>query len=261
MNIIDQDLSVEISGDGPPVLLVHGLGGTGNVWFAQTQLLSRYFKVIRPDLPGSGRSSLPAALTTASIVTALHGLITAQGLSSVHLVGHSYGSIVGQHFAQRHPECVRSLGLVGAFRAPADPVRKALRERAATARKDGMAGIADATVQMGTAAETKAARPAVAGFVRELVMRQDPAGYAATCEALAATDAADLSGVKVAACVLTGDEDATSPPLVGRQLATALPGAQFHLIARCGHWTPLEQPLEVNRLLLEFLLTAETART
>jgi pimeloyl-ACP methyl ester carboxylesterase len=260
MNTIDQGPSVEISGDGPPVLLVHGLGSTGNVWFAQTQILSRYFKVIRPDLPGSGRSPLPAGLTTASIVAALHELIGRQGLSSVHLVGHSYGSIVCQHFARRHPECIRSLGLIGAFRAPADPVRRALRDRAATARNEGMAGIADATVQMGTAAETKAARPAVAGFVRELVMRQDPAGYAATCEALAATEAADLDGVKVASCVLTGDEDATSPPPIGRQLATEIPGAQFHLIARCGHWTPVEQPLEVNRLLLDFLLAAEAAR-
>src|SRR6185503_2025004 len=104
---------------------------------------------------------------------------------------------------------------------------QALRDRAAKARAEGMVAIADATVQIGTSAETKAHRPEVAAFVRELVMRQDAEGYALICEAISAIEAADLSGVRCPALVVTGDEDATAPPAVARSVAAALAGSKF----------------------------------
>ena len=201
----EQNMVVEVAGEGVPVLLVHGLGGTANVWAGQAGILARHFKVVRPDLPGSGRSPFSGTLSTGSLVAALHALLDSNALGAVHLVGHSYGSIVCQHFAAQHPQSVRSLALMGAFAAPPDPVRGVLRERAAAARGGGMVQIADATVQNGTSSHARADRPEAAGFVRELVMRQDPEGYAATCEAIAATEAADLAGVRVPAFVMNGD--------------------------------------------------------
>ena len=201
----EQKMVFEVAGEGVPVLLVHGLGGTANVWAGQAGILARHFKVVRPDLPGSGRSPFSGTLSTGSLVAALHALLDSNALGAVHLVGHSYGSIVCQHFAAQHPQSVRSLALMGAFAAPPDPVRGVLRERAAAARGGGMVQIADATVQNGTSSHARADRPEAAGFVRELVMRQDPEGYAATCEAIAATEAADLAGVRVPAFVMNGD--------------------------------------------------------
>ncbi len=201
----EQNMVFEVAGEGVPVLLVHGLGGTANVWAGQAGILARHFKVVRPDLPGSGRSPFSGTLSTGSLVAALHALLDSNALGAVHLVGHSYGSIVCQHFAAQHPQSVRSLALMGAFAAPPDPVRGVLRERAAAARGGGMVQIADATVQNGTSSHARADRPEAAGFVRELVMRQDPEGYAATCEAIAATEAADLAGVRVPAFVMNGD--------------------------------------------------------
>ncbi len=201
----EQNMVFEVAGEGVPVLLVHGLGGTANVWAGQAGIVARHFKVVRPDLPGSGRSPFSGTLSTGSLVAALHALLDSNALGAVHLVGHSYGSIVCQHFAAQHPQSVRSLALMGAFAAPPDPVRGVLRERAAAARGGGMVQIADATVQNGTSSHARADRPEAAGFVRELVMRQDPEGYAATCEAIAATEAADLAGVRVPAFVMNGD--------------------------------------------------------
>lgn len=201
----EQNMVFEVAGEGVPVLLVHGLGGTANVWAGQAGILARHFKVVRPDLPGSGRSPFSGTLSTGTLVAALHALLDSNALGAVHLVGHSYGSIVCQHFAAQHPQSVRSLALMGAFAAPPDPVRGVLRERAAAARGGGMVQIADATVQNGTSSHARADRPEAAGFVRELVMRQDPEGYAATCEAIAATEAADLAGVRVPAFVMNGD--------------------------------------------------------
>ena len=126
----EQNMVFEVAGEGVPVLLVHGLGGTANVWAGQAGILACHFKVVRPDLPGSGRSPFSGTLSTGSLVAALHALLDSNALGAVHLVGHSYGSIVCQHFAAQHPQSVRSLALMGAFAAPPDPVRGVLRERA-----------------------------------------------------------------------------------------------------------------------------------
>jgi len=63
MDVNGKSIAVDIFGDGAPVLMIHGLGGTGNVWYAQREVLARSFKVICPDLEGSGRSPLKGALS------------------------------------------------------------------------------------------------------------------------------------------------------------------------------------------------------
>ena len=247
-----EDSIVEVAGTGEPIVLVHGLGGTGNVFTPQVGVLSKYFTTIRPDLAGSGRAPLRDGISVASHVDDLLALLKKMDLASAHFVGHSYGSVVCQHLAAREPKRVKSLALLGPIRAPADPMRQALRDRGAKARAEGMVAIADITVQVGTSAATKAHRPEVAAFVRELVMRQSPEGYARICDAIAAIEAADLSAVRCPALVITGDEDATSPPAVARAVAAALVGSRFIVLGRCGHWTPLERAAEVTEALCNF---------
>ena len=120
-----------------------------------------------------------------------------------------------------------------------------------------MVGIADAIVQGGTSAETKAHRPEVAAFVREMLMRQDPEGYALTCEALAAVEAAEVEQIAVPTLLLTGDEDGTAPPRAVKALADRIAGSRFEVLDRCGHWTTFEKSTEVSNALLNFLLTVD----
>ena len=242
-------------GTGTPVLLIHGLGGTGNVWGGCVLSLSRHFRTLCPDLIGSGRTPLEGTVTTSSLVQSLLAFMDELDLERVHLVGHSYGSVVVQHLAVSDPARVRSLSLIGPIQAPAPAGKKAVAERAAKARAEGMAGIANATVQVGTSALTKANRPEVAAFVRELVMRQDPQGYAATCDAIASTEPAKLEAISCPTLVITGDEDATSPPPLAKELADKIPDVRFHVITGCGHWTPLEHTRSVSEHLFNFLIS------
>src|SRR5258706_588446 len=76
----------------------------------------------------------------------------------------------------------------------------------------GMQAIADALVQAATSAETRARRPAVVAYVRETLMRQDPEGYARTCDALAEAGPADASAITCPTVLVTGDEDGVAPP-------------------------------------------------
>jgi 3-oxoadipate enol-lactonase len=160
---------------------------------------------------------------------------------------------VCQHLAVRYPDRVASLALLGPFPAPPDSARQGLRERARQARAEGMAEIAEAIVQNATSAATKRDCPLAVALVREMVMRQDPEGYAATCEALAAAVAADLSRISCPVVLVTGDEDPVAPPSTVRAMDRMLPDSHASILGRCGHWTTLERVEEVNRELEGFL--------
>lgn len=85
-------------------------------------------------------------------------------------------------------------------------------------------------------------------------MRQDAEGYALTCEALAAAQAAEVSAIRCPTLLITGDEDGTAPPLAVRALASKMVNSQRLVLDRCGHWTTFERPSEVNAALMNFLL-------
>lgn len=247
-------MKLETIGQGENVLFVHGLGGTPNVFWPQVSVLSRFFKCLCPELPGSGSSPAATPFTLVDLADQLAALLQSEG-GRAHVVGHSLGTVVCQHLAARHGDLVRSLALIGPLREPAPGARSALADRAVKARAEGMSGIADAIVAGGTSAETKAHQPVVAAFVRELLMRQDPEGYALTCEALSKAEAADGNAITVPTLLITGDEDGTAPPPAVLALQQTIAGARTVILDRCGHWTTLERPSEVNSALLNFLLT------
>lgn len=247
-------LQYDATGSGTPLFLVHGLGGTGNLWGGIAPTLARQFRVIVPDLRGSGRSAAGGEFDTDTLVADLVELADAIGPEPAHWVGHSYGSVVLQHLAVRHPERVLSLSMIGPIRSASDTARTALGARAAKARSEGLADIGTATAQGGTSAETKAHRPEIAAFVREMVMRQNAVSYAAMCDAVASVLPAAIEQLRCPVMVVTGDEDMTSPPPLAKAIAAAIPGATLHILSRCGHWTPIERSAELTGLLMNFLI-------
>jgi pimeloyl-ACP methyl ester carboxylesterase len=243
----------EVEGDGDPVVMIHGLGGTTNTFQPQMEVL-RARKVIRVDLPGSGRS--PAAAGEGSLrgfAEAVLALTRLLGLGEAHYVGHSLGTIVCQQIAAAQPSAVRSLVLFGALAAPTEATRTGLRARAELARREGMAGIADQIVQNALSAATRATQPAAIAFVRESLMRQNPEGYARTCEALAGAEAADARLIGAPTLLLTGDADTVNPVSVARDLADRIRGARLITVDRGGHWLTIEKPAECNRCIAEFI--------
>jgi 3-oxoadipate enol-lactonase len=243
------------TGGGDAVLMIHGLGGTSNTWTALSPAFQR-FRMLRFDLPGSGRSNrVEGPLSIERFVQAALRVLAAGSAERAHVVGHSLGTTVALHLAARDPERVRSLALFGPVLAPPDPARVALRARGEQARKDGVAGmqaIADALVQAATSAETKAKRFSAVAFIRESLMRQDPDGYARTCEALAAADPADAARIRCPTLLVTGEEDVVAPPQSARGLAERIAGSRLEVLRGCGHWAPIEKPDDCIELLRRF---------
>ena len=243
----------ELGGKGDVLVFVHGLGGSTNTWYPQAQVLKRDLRLVAYDLAGSGRTPVHEGMSIKSHVQDLLEVVQKVGSGArVHLAGHSMGTIICQHFAAEHPELVASLALIGAFPEPPDAARGALRDRAAKARAEGMRGIADAVVAGGTGDDTKVNQPAATAFVRESVMAQSPEGYARNCEALAEVRSADLGAIKCPTLLLTGDQDRTAPPDVGRAMASAIEGAELQVLTACGHWATIERAKQVNYALTVF---------
>ncbi|WP_280151321.1 alpha/beta hydrolase [Piscinibacter sp. XHJ-5] len=256
LQLIDK-LAVEDEGDGDAVICVHGLGGTSNTFTPLMGALSR-FRVVRPDLPGSGRShaAMPGPLSIQRMAEAVQTVCSRLGIARAHFVAHSMGTIVCQHLATMQPALVRSLALFGPLMAPADAARTAIRSRGIKARDEGASGmheIALALVQAATSADTRTRQPVAAAFVRESLMRQDPAGYARSCEALAEAPPAPVERIEVQALLVTGDEDIVAPPQAVRVMAERMKRARVVVLHRCGHWTPLERSEECARELRDFL--------
>jgi pimeloyl-ACP methyl ester carboxylesterase len=211
---------------------------------------------VRFDLPGSGRSHrVEGALSIDKFVEACLRVLASRSMERVHVLGHSLGTIVATHLAAREPRIVRSLALFGPLLAPPDVARTSIKARAGKARGEGVAGmqaIADTLVQASTSAETRARRPAVMAYVRESLMRQDPEGYARTCEALAEAEPADTTAIACPTVLVTGDEDGVAPPQSVRAMGGKIAGSQVEVLRGCGHWTPLEKADECIDILRRF---------
>jgi len=103
-------------GRGEPLLLIHGLGSSGADWALQARSLEQQFRLIVPDLPGSGHSDpLPAPARIEDMATALWALCDRLGAPRLNVVGFSLGGAVGLEMALQRPESVRRLALINSL--------------------------------------------------------------------------------------------------------------------------------------------------
>jgi 3-oxoadipate enol-lactonase len=104
--------------NAPHLILQHGYGRSGKFWTSWVPYLSRFYRVVRPDLRGLGQSEAPqdleAGLNVGAYIEDLLALIDSLGSQPVHYCGESLGGILGMVLAAEHPEKVRTLSLVAA---------------------------------------------------------------------------------------------------------------------------------------------------
>ncbi|WP_164868071.1 alpha/beta fold hydrolase [Rhodovarius crocodyli] len=240
------------SGEGPPLLLVHGIGGEAGAWTHQLGSLSAGRRVLAWDAPGYGGS---APLAGSGHVDRLLEWLDALKITRLDAVGHSLGAIFLALLARARPGLLRRVVLLhpmaGMGALPAEE-REALRlariEELRELGPDGFAALRGGAI-LGRAASDTARARAIA------VMAAVPAaGYLAAWEALVAADIMPLlPALSGPALVISGEDDKGSPPELGRRIAAALPRAGFFLMPGVGHYAPIEAPAALDELLLAFL--------
>ncbi|MBQ5938924.1 MULTISPECIES: alpha/beta fold hydrolase [unclassified Massilia] len=251
-----QGIAVEVEGEGPVVVCIHGLGGTSNTWTPLLPAMQGY-RIVRIDLPASGRSAIPSdPVSIDTMVSAVEAVCDELEVSRATFLGHSMGTIVCQHLATRNPALVQRLALFGPLLCPPDAGRPGILARADKAATGGIAAmqeIADAIVSGATGRETKENEPVVLAMVRESLMRQTPEGYAQCCIALAKARAAAVEQIKVPTLLVTGDQDGVAPAAAVEEMAARITNSRMVVFKACGHWTTFERPQECMDELNDFL--------
>jgi pimeloyl-ACP methyl ester carboxylesterase len=250
------NIHYEVHGDCPPIVFVHGLGATSNVWHAQRAALSTYFRVVVYDRSGAGRSQKARdGYSIDAWTEELAGLLDHLGQPSL-VVGHSLGSMVAQHFAGKHAARTRALILAGGEAEIAPEGKRILTERAAAIEANGLSAVADRWLESVLSPVTLQANPALAGLVREMFLGNDGPTYARHCLALRDGNVrANHRNINCPTLLTVGDHDVVTPLSWQQQIAAAIAKSTIRVIPNTGHMTMLESPNTFNSALLEFLAT------
>jgi 3-oxoadipate enol-lactonase len=250
------NLAVEVRGEGPAVLFVHGYPLDRTIWQDQMDSLEGYRRVA-PDLRGMGQSDAPDLGYGMNIYAAdLAALLDALGIDDVVLCGLSMGGYVAFEFLRHWRGRVRGLVLMDT-RAGADTAegRRARDAAAAMARDRGAAAIADTMLPNMLAPVTQRSTEIVER-VRAMMANTPVAGIVGALAAMRDREGSEpllptLAGLPT--LVMVGEADTLTPPDEARVMAQAIPGAQLVLIPRAAHLPPVEQPAETTQLLRRFL--------
>ncbi len=258
------NLAVEVRGNGPAILFIHGYPLDHTIWEAQLAALDGWTR-IAPDLRGMGLSDAPdLGYSMATYADDLLALLTALGVDRAVLCGLSMGGYVAFEVCRRAPERVRGLVLMDTRAEPDSPEARKGRETAmAQAREGGAEAVADAMLPKLLARATTTANPAVVSRVREIIERTPVAGILGALSAL--KDRPDsfpllpsLGDIPV--LVVVGEDDQITPRERAQAMADAIPGSRLVVVPGAGHLTPMEQPETTTRILAEFLETVSARR-
>jgi pimeloyl-ACP methyl ester carboxylesterase len=258
-----------VGGAGPPIVLVHGLGGMASNWRLVAPLLAEDRRVIVPELPGHGGS---AALGEAGSVDPFAGAVLAvaeaEGAAPAPWVGHSFGAVVGLRAAVRSPGAVAGLVLAaGAGITSATRIGEATVTVLGVLKPGRLIGRRARLVSRSRLGRTLAfgwwgvADPA--GFDPEMAeaFLLGPPQHTDTLSAgraLVATDPRrDLERVGCPCLCLWGTHDHWVPLRDGMEYARRL-RAPLRTIADCGHLLIGERPVAVVRAVREFLSALES---
>jgi 3-oxoadipate enol-lactonase len=257
-----QDLFYEIHGDGPPLVLVMGIGYDSSLWMLQqVPILSDRFRVVLLDNRDAGRSSRAEhPYTIAEMADDVAGLLDALGIRRTHLLGLSMGSMIGMEFALRHGDRLDRLVLAGPGGAPArsavDPISIWNWVKATDASGEVFGGQQFTWLFSSTFLRNQQAVQETVALLARNPHPIEAEAYDRQAQAYLRFDVLDrLGGIEAPTLVIVGEQDLLTPPWVVREVAAGIPGARFEIITGDGssHVVPLERPGDFNQLVMNFL--------
>jgi 3-oxoadipate enol-lactonase len=238
---------------GPTLLLGGSLGTTLRMWDRQLPLADR-IRIIPFDHRGHGGSPVPPGpYEIEDLGRDVLELMDSLGLERALFCGLSIGGMVGMWLGANAPERIERLVLIctSAHMPPAS----AWQERVAVITAAGsVEPLADAVVGRWLTPGYAAEHPKVRAELRAMLAASPPDGYVACCGAIERMDLrGSLGAIKAPTLVISGSEDPSTPPDHQQAIAAAIPAARHEVVGPAAHLAAVEQPDEVNQLILEHL--------
>jgi 3-oxoadipate enol-lactonase len=244
------------SGQGPPVVLLHGFPLTSAIWTQQRQRLADHYRVITPDLRGHGQSPAPAGVYAMEALAGdVLALLDSLRIEKAVIMGHSMGGYVTLAAWRLASERFPALGLIdsqaGADTAEGRQGRMQLAEKVAA---QGTQVAADAMLSRLFAPSIEAGGP-VWEQVRQMIMNTPQAGIIGALNGMAVRPDSHpiLPTIDVPVLIVTGDQDKIIPLAIAETMTAAFSKATLKVIANAGHMTMLEQPEATTKAIEEFL--------
>jgi len=248
------NLAFEETGQGWPVVFVHGWGDSSAIWRETVADLSSDFRCIVLDLPGHGDSPAGQGPWSIQKLTApVQILVGALGITAATIVGHSMGGLVALQLASEHPELVKRLVLVNV--PTCGQWSRGLFTLLSTRLGSCLMGVAQAGARL-----LAKLTPHLPGKDSPFLRWNEGIAHADT-HVLYETlrDMSDrscqpqLMRVQVPTLVIAGSKDVVVPPRMARRIAAGIPSAQFASIPGASHTPMLERPAYFLRTLRDFL--------
>jgi pimeloyl-ACP methyl ester carboxylesterase len=263
-----------VAGDGPPVVLIHGMLNSSSHWRAVALELARDYTVIAPDLIGHGDSAAPRGdYSLGAHAASIRDLLAAIGIDRASIVGHSLGGGVAMQFFYQFPQRVERLVLVSSgglgrdvtasLRSAALPgvsplLAMTIRPRLVGALARGGALLRERGVGAGVylQAAARALRPLQSAESREAFLQTLRAVIDVHGQRVSATDRLYLLE-SLPTMIVWGERDNTIPLAHGREAHEAIPHNRFETIAGAAHFPHLEEPDALSQLLRDFMRTTQ----
>ena len=259
-------LYVEVSGDGPPLVMVHGWPLDHRIFNAQVAGLRNDMTLLRYDRRGFGKSDAPPDLVQE--VDDIDVVLDAMGVESAHFLGMSQGGRIALRYSVTRPERVRSLVLQGAAvdgmsAAENDAERIPLREYAELAQEGNLNEVRQRwlrhplmRLEPGFANESIHVRRIVDGYFGRDLLTPGPAGYAYPIDVLSC-----LHDFQKPVLLITGAAESESRKQHAAELLRRLPDCREIVLEGGGHLCNLTAAGKYNDAVRAFCLGVESAKT
>jgi pimeloyl-ACP methyl ester carboxylesterase len=268
-----RELTYVTGGEGPAVLLIHGIGGDWRTWEPVLDGLARRHRVVAVDLPGHGSSSKSAGdCSLGALANALRDLGGALGIERATVVGHSLGGGVAMQFAYQFPERCERLVLVSSgglgpdvglilrlaalpgsdlfLRLTAPPFRSLVNLAGGVGRALRLRAAADAEfyARAYTALSDRDSRAAFLGTLRGVVGTRG--------QLVDARDRLYLT-VHIPTLIVWGERDAMLPVAHAREAHGSMPGSRLEIFDDAGHLPQLDDPERFIAVVEDFMATTD----
>ena len=253
------EIAYEISGQGIPLVLIHGHPFDHTMWKPQLDAFSAQYQVITPDLRGYGKSGLadPAKTRFEDYATDIICLMDFFKIESFHLCGLSFGGQVIMEMFRQSPQRIKTLIFADTFAGPdTSEVKQGRYQIASRLEKEGMGAYADEVIGKMITPAHVTWQPEVAEHVLKMMKGTPPVGAASALRARSERInylAEVLPKINIPTLVIVGRFDEYTPVAVAEELQENLQNCKLIIIEDAAHLPNLEQPEQFNSAVLNFL--------
>lgn len=258
IDIDGRALFYRVTGAGKPVVLLHGFAEDGSIWQHQTAILQEHYRLIIPDLPGSGRSGISDDMSMEGLAASVKQILEdeIQDQEPFIMIGHSMGGYVTLAFAEKYPDQLAAIGLFHSTAYADNDEKKATRQKGIEFMlQHGAALFIQQTTPNMFSAAFKQENPAV---VAEIIERYSNFSTESLVQyyksMMARPDRTNILERSIYPVLFIAGEYDTAIPLDHVMQQSYLPSLSYiNLLKHSGHMGMLEEQEASNKFLLDFL--------